>query len=316
MSRGQRLTTSASGLPASDPVATSGSTPVSLVQAIIEAPPEFPGWSAATWRRALASGRLSAHSLSPLSDKCLGALLVWVARQTDPGRQMGAVADVLAVLDKGLHDGERDAAALGEQVCSAALNAKPLVPSSAVRTAGFPLWLPDQAPAHPLRTEPNPDSRLAELSRDLLRQAGFDLRANVPLASRLAAALDVAIDHWLKGSPDGGGLPEFPFEHTRFYEQRLIVKLGNDRDLLRLVSGPHPGKGRDRQAAWQRGLTYWVAIATGAHAAGEPTPSVPTVVLRHWRKELVTLLEAMPEPEVEAGIAIAGMRPLLRGDGA
>jgi hypothetical protein len=106
------------------------------------------------------------------------------------------------------------------------------------------------------------------------------------LAGRLAAALDLSVEHWLEGTAGGEGLPAFRPEHQRYYEHRLFTKLGPDRDLHRLLAGPQPGRGRDRQTAWQRGLTYWVALAIAAGHIEQPMPVVPGKVIAHWRKEL------------------------------
>jgi hypothetical protein len=125
--------------------------------------------------------------------------------------------------------------------------------------------------------------------------------AHPELAERLAAALDVAVNHWLDGAKRGGGLPVFRFGHTRFYGHRLIVKLGADRDLLRLVAGPQPGRGRNRQVAWQRGLAYWVARIWSSRMAGEPLPMIPPEVIAHWRKEIDALLDS-PARDVETGL--------------
>jgi hypothetical protein len=99
----------------------------------------------------------------------------------------------------------------------------------------------------------------------------------------------MAVDHWLDGAEGGGGLPAFRPEHQRYYEHRLFTKLGSDRDLHRLLAGPQPGRGRNRQTAWQRGLTYWVALALAAGHSGQPMPVVPSKVIAHWRKELDSL---------------------------
>jgi hypothetical protein len=119
------------------------------------------------------------------------------------------------------------------------------------------------------------------------------------LAGRLTAALDMAVDHWMQGTRSGAGLPVFRNEHQRYYEHRLFTKLGADRDLCRLLAGPHPGRGRDRQTAWQRGLTYWVALALAASQSGQPAPVVPSKVIAHWRKEL----DALKTPS-ERGAAV------------
>jgi hypothetical protein len=199
------------------------------------------------------------------------------------------VAAVLVTIDSSLHDGERDAARLAKRIGVAVATARPLAsrPLGQVRVTLSDGLDRDAAEAAPIR--PGGDSPLPAIATGLLRQAGFDLRANPSLAGRLAAALDMAVDHWLAGAEGGGGLPEFRPEHRRYYEHRLFTKLGSDRDLHRLLAGPQPGRGRDRQTAWQRGLTYWVAVALAARHSGKSMPVVPSKVIAHWRKELESL---------------------------
>jgi hypothetical protein len=201
---------------------------------------------------------------------------------------------VLVTIDSSLHEGERDAARLAKRIGVAVGTARPLASrlSGQVRVSPSDGLDRDAAEAAPIR--PPSDSALLAVAAGLLRQAGFDLRANPALAGRLAAALDMTVDHWLAGAEGGGGLPEFRPEHQRYYEHRLFTKLGSDRDLHRLLAGPQPGRGRDRQTAWQRGVTYWVALALAARHGGKSMPVVPSKVIAHWRKELDSL-ETSPE---------------------
>ena len=199
------------------------------------------------------------------------------------------MAAVLVTIDSSLHDGERDAAKLAKRIGVAVATARPLAsrPLRQVRIAPSDGLDRDATEAPPTRRQS--DSALLAVATGLLRQAGFDLRANPSLAGRLAAALDMTVDHWMEGAAGGGGLPAFRPEHQRYYEHRLFTKLGSDRDLHRLLAGPQPGRGRDRQTAWQRGLTYWVALAVAASHSGQSMPVVPRKVIAHWRKELDSL---------------------------
>jgi hypothetical protein len=196
---------------------------------------------------------------------------------------------VLVTIDSSLHEGERDAASLAKRIGVAVATARPLAsrPLGQVRVTPSDGLDREAAEAAPIRLRG--DSRLLAVAAELLRQAGFDLRSNPALASRLAAALDMTVDHWVAGAEGGGGLPDFRPEHQRYYEHRLFTKLGSDRDLHRLLAGPQPGRGRDRQTAWQRGLTYWVALALAARHSSQPMPVVPSKVIAHWRKELDSL---------------------------
>jgi hypothetical protein len=199
------------------------------------------------------------------------------------------VAAVLVTIDSSLHDGERDAARLAKRIGVAVATARPLAsrPLGQVRISPSDGLDRDAAENAPIRARG--DSPLLAVATSLLRQAGFDLRANPSLAGRLAAALDMTVDHWLAGAEGGGGLPAFRPEHQRYYEHRLFTKLGSDRDLHRLLAGPQPGRGRDRQTAWQRGLTYWVALALAASHSRQSMPVVPGKVIAHWRRELDSL---------------------------
>jgi hypothetical protein len=141
-------------------------------------------------------------------------------------------------------------------------------------------------------------SPLVEIAAGLLRQAGLDLHAAPALAGRLSAALDLTISHWLGKAQCSGGLPEFSPEHRWFYTNRLFVQLGADRDLLRLLYGPHPGRGRPLQVARQRGLAYWVGTAWVADQLGQPPAQLPPKVVAHWRRELQRL-NPPPTPAIK-----------------
>lgn len=124
------------------------------------------------------------------------------------------------------------------------------------------------------------------MATGLLGQAGCDLHHDPVLADRLSVALDVAVEHWTADAEPGAGLPAFRSENVLRSTKRLAVLLGRDRDLLHLVYGPQPGRGRPLQVARQRGLAYWVAVGLGADRLDQPAPVVPAVVVAHWRQEL------------------------------
>jgi hypothetical protein len=265
------------------------SPPACLVAPLLEDPPDFPGWPLRRWRQLLGSARIAGPAPAALGDPRVRPLLAWAWWRSDPRCRQGAVAAVLVAIDSSLRDGERDPARLAKRIGVAVATARPLAsrPLGQVRVTPSDGLERGAAEATPRRARG--DSPLLAVAAALLRQAGTDLRANPSLADRLAAALDMAVDHWLAGAEAGGGLPEYRREHQRFYEHRLFTKLGSDRDLHRLLAGPQPGRGRDRQAAWQRGLTYWVASAMAARHSGQPMPVVPPKVIAHWRKELESL---------------------------
>ena len=276
--------------------------PVSLVAPILEHPPTFPGWPVTAWRRALGSSSLTSRSLRVLGDVNVGSLLAWVAARTDPKRRMGAAADVLATLDQAVCHGQADAVVVGTRVLAAADAARPLPVRSVNSTRTRTTPDADGRPEPLSWTQSGTDGSLTQTAATLLRHASLDLRTHPHLARRLAVALDLAVEQWLSGSPPGAGLPPFPGEHERAYGDRLFVKLGPDRDLLRLVAGPHPGRGRNRQVAWQRGLAYWVGVVLAAGATGEAPPSVPSEVIAHWRKELAVLITPVDSGMEEPGL--------------
>jgi hypothetical protein len=219
---------------------------------------------------------------------------------------------MLAVLDSAIGDRRRDPDAVAERLVESVATAKPLPARTKTKTRVVPTSRIDEGRSASL--EPAEDgSHLIQIAATLLRQAGFDLRSVPSVAQRLSVALDLTISQWLGDAQPSGGLPEFRPEHGRFYTNRLFVQLGADRDLLPLVYGPHPGRGRPLQVARQRGLAYWVGTAWVAEHIGQPPPRVPPKVIAHWRRELHRL-SAPPTHAISQG-AIAGMPRALKGDG-
>jgi hypothetical protein len=287
--------------PAPDTERRHGRPPASLIVPILEDPPSLPGWSVGRWRRLLGQGRLPKSLPVGLKDPRLRPLLDWVAHNTDPAVKLAAIAATLAAVDLAVHAGATDPGDVAERIFVAARIARPLNSRrrSQARTSPSPAEPEPYSPVAP--TEISADQSLSEMAIGLLCQAGLDPRRNPAFVSRLSACLDVALSHWLKGGEPGEGLPEFRSEHDRYYGNRLIVKLGADRDLNRLLAGPQPGRGRRRQAAWERGLTYWTARAWVARARREPVPAVPPEVIVHWRKEIDPLI-GIARDDVDQGL--------------
>ncbi len=100
----------------------------------------------------------------------------------------------------------------------------------------------------------------------------------------------------MAASPSSGGPRKGANKH------RVSHLLGADRDLQRLVEGPGPGRGRPLQAARQRGLAYWVAVALRSATEGTPLPALPAKVVDHWRRELSRL----QTPAAQNGCALLG----------
>jgi hypothetical protein len=146
------------------------------------------------------------------------------------------------------------------------------------------------APTSPLARAS--ESPFLETAVELLDRVGYDLGADRALACRLVVALDVVLGHWMSNARPGEGLPAFFSEDRLRSDKRLAVRLGRDRDLLYLVYGPQPGRGRPLQEARQRGLAYWVALTWRAERLGEAAVPPPGQVLAHWRQELYRLATA------------------------
>lgn len=253
---------------------------------------DFPTWSAGEWSAHLRRPATLAHLAPLLDDPEIRDLAGWVASRAAPGRELRALAGALAVVGDALHHlevpasvwVERTAGRVDEVVRTARPERRRSPRRTRVAPSGHLEWETDTA-GHP----PAAPSRLSLLAAQLLRQAGFDLRADPVLARRLPAALDVAVAHWTAGTEAGQGLPAFPAEAALHSRKRLTALLGADRDLLYLVYGPQPGRGRPIEVARRRGLAYWTALALRAAYLGEPLPRVPPVVIAHWRLELSRL---------------------------
>jgi hypothetical protein len=211
-----------------------------------------------------------------------------VVDRTGPTHHLGAVAEALTVLGTTVGDPEPDVAAIAERLIATVTTARPLGSRVRGQARVFSSACMDRrADVEPLVLDR--DSAFVRPATVLLGQAGCDLRAYPALLGRVAATLDVAVNHWTAGARPGIGLPEFRAEHHLRSTKRLRVQLGADRDLLYLIYGPQPGRGRPLQVARQRGLAYWVAVTVRAEHLGQPTPAAPPAVAAHWRHELSRL---------------------------
>jgi hypothetical protein len=86
-------------------------------------------------------------------------------------------------------------------------------------------------------------------------------------------------------SADGPRLPGvLPAEQLEWSE-RLSVQI-SDQTLLGLVAGPHPGRSRNCQVAWRRGLTFWVVARL---ASPDATRQPPSETIHWWRTQLAAL---------------------------
>jgi len=212
-----------------------------------------------------------------------------VASRTPPSRHLGAVAAALAVLDAAVLQGACEPRSVAREMEAAVLAARPLGarPRGQARILASPYM--ERHPAMPSSASGAAESPFLRTATELLGRAGLDLGAEVGLAGRLVAALDVVLAHWIADAAPGRGLPEFSSEDRLRSDKRLAVRLGSDRDLLYLVYGPQPGRGRPLQEARRRGLAYWVALSWSAERSGRPSSHPPMHVLAHWRRELCRL---------------------------
>ncbi len=152
---------------------------------------------------------------------------------------------------------------------------------------------PDRLPA--VEADPptveNPSVSVAV--SDLLRQAGF--QPGPHLARRCEDAVVQAGEWWAShpsAQPDRTGdsvLPGITTAQDLKSNARLAAAV-SDPELLSLVAGPRPGRGRSAQVAWCRGLTYWTAAWIASDGQARP----PQQVVRWWRTQIEALIASPP----------------------
>jgi hypothetical protein len=288
-----------------------GEAPLEALGAFLEAPPALPAWPEWRWRRVLCSGPIEASLRPAFADERLAVLLRWTASLVSDQRVLGALATTLRVLDGAVARGERDASAVAAELEAAVRRCRPLGGAYRPQARTSPSPYLERLPAAPGSAHSAVESPLGQAAVRLLRLGGVDLRRDARLVGRLTVALDVAVAHWLEGASPGTGLPAFRAETTLRSDKRLAVLLGADRDLLHLVYGPQPGRGRPIEVARRRGLAYWVALAVRADHEGRPVPVPPPPVVAHWRSELARL--DVRAADLEADLADRSDRPSLSG---
>lgn len=264
-----------------------------ILAPLVAIPLPMPGWTMPAWRKALQRPENVTTPLQSLLDGGrLGPLLAWVTSRARPSQHLGVAAAALAVLDSAVHAGERDVTVLARELQAAVLAVRPVPTRLRSQARTYPSPFLERQPDPPGRTSASADhadSPFLSPASLLLRQSGYELGADGALADRLAAALDVVLAHWASAAQPGDGLPAFFAENPLRSTRRLAVRLGRDRDLMYLLYGPQPGRGRPLQVARRRGLAYWAALVWLTERAGQPPPRVPRDVVAHWRHELSRL---------------------------
>lgn len=281
---------------------TGAPTPTLLLHALLDstAGPVLPPWSYRTWWHVLHYPDLSdrAHRATKdlgcqrdavLAHPAVRRLVEWAGHRRHNDPVTGVAAAMVALhaareLARSKASSSPGVAELVQWLATAVDTAQPLRPQP-VRRDAF-LVDPERLAAAELEPTVREHPRLVIAVGRLLRLAGApeDRR----LHRRVEGAVVQAGDWWARHAREvpadvaGLDLPGIiPAQELRAPE-RLAAAV-SETELLALVAGPHPGRGRPGQVAWRRGLTYWVAVdlATGGigHAPGATT-------LRWWRSAL------------------------------
>ncbi len=132
------------------------------------------------------------------------------------------------------------------------------------------------------------NSRLAPTVEKLLRISGVP--KNSTLQERVEHSVVQCGDWWIKhpGPTEYlGDLPALPgvMPASRLKESERLASHLSDIEMMGLVAGPRPGTKRPCQLAWQRGLTFWVAV----ELASSKAVSIPTETIRWWRSQVSLL---------------------------
>ena len=291
---------------------------------------DLPEWSYRRWCWALsypdaserawaATRELGAERDAVLADPVVGALLEWAGsiRRDDP---VTAVAAALAVIGE-LRFEMRGAAPCAEEAANAVVTAVATArPFRCVRRRSTYLvadadCFADRAgdDADAARDLARSDARVARAVDELLACIGLEIACS--LRRRIDSAVIQAGLWWMTHAVpiptaiEGPRLPGVVLARDLRGEERLSAAI-SDTALLGLVAGPQPGRGRSSQAAWRRGLTFWVAarlaptgrdrdrVAVGpddqrrdldAGPVGDAVDRPAIEAVRWWQSELVAL---------------------------
>jgi hypothetical protein len=262
----------------------------------------LPDWTYATWCRALEYPELRprAHATTKelghrrdevLSHSAVRSLVEWAGSRKRDNPVAGAAAALVAVrsADAGAGGGPLDLSELTHLVAVAVDSAQTVRSSSTYRRHLRLLAEPDRLPAVAQDAAVAENPRLSEAVGTLLHLAGAD--SGSQFAATVEGAVVQAGDWWTRHSApvpasiEGPCLPGLLLARRLRPAERLSAHVSDSR-LLRLVAGPHPGRGRPCQIAWRRGLTFWVAVHLSS-PDGSCRPPAETV--RWWRTQLDAL---------------------------
>lgn len=275
--------------------------------------PDLPHWSYRTWWHALhypdladrshrATKELGRQRDTVLDDAAVRMLVEWAGRRRRTHPVAGAAAALVTLHDARMRQRvghpPADSAEVTRSLVIAVDHAQPLHARHTRRDATLldPERLADRAPEPTVAEHP----RLPDAVSRLLRLAGAE--RDHRLQRRVEGAVVQAGDWWARharavpadaAGPDLPGI--VPAQELRASE-RLAAAV-SATELLALVAGPRPGRGRPCQVAWRRGLTYWVAVDLATDGTG-PVPGVGT--LRWWHSALSEI--STPDRAVAVGV--------------
>lgn len=290
--------------PQERPALLVGDLVVSLVDS--EFVPVLPGWSYRRWWQVLqypdlgdraqaATREIGRHRDQVLGHPEVRALVEWAGRRhrRDPSAGAAAALVMLRAVQVGTLDLRCDTEAMAKVLADAVDRA--VSPRVSVRHRELPLLSPERVVAAADDEPPAEHPRLVAVVDGLLRLAGTDRSA--VLAERVVGAVVQAAEWWAAHAVavptvvDGPTLPGIVPAQDLRPSERLPQAL-RDVDLLGLVAGPHPGRGRPCQVAWRRGLTYWTAACLAQVTSDLP----PSATVRWWRTQLSVLDTGGTEP--------------------
>lgn len=275
-----------------------------------ETVPALPDWSYRRWWQVLqypdlgdraqaATRELGRQRDHVLAHPDVRAVVEWAGRRRrlDPAAGAAGALVALRAVQVGPPGLRSDPQAAAQVVVDAVDRAVSLRVS--VRRRDAALLSPERVAAGAVDDVPVEHPRLGTVVRALLRLAGADPSGGLP--ERVTGAVVQAADWWaahavsVPAAVDGPGLPGIVAALELRPSERLVHAVG-DVQLVGLVAGPHPGRGRPCQVAWRRGLTYWTAVRL-AGASGEPPPAA---TVRWWRTQLAALGTQRMQPATAA----------------